>query len=78
MHAYIMLWFSCIIIIIIIINIYIYIHTHIHMYVYVYIGRFARDVCEKPASTVRCDMVLHRAFRARDIFEQCISSYVLV
>ena len=32
-----------------------------------YIRRFARDVYEKTTSTVRRDMVLHRAFRARHL-----------
>ena len=30
-------------------------------------GFFARDMYEKTASAVRCDMVLHRAFRARHL-----------
>ena len=30
-------------------------------------GRFARDASEQPASAARCDMVLHRAFRARHL-----------
>ena len=32
-----------------------------------YIGRFVRDMYENTASAVRCDMVLHRVFRARHL-----------
>ena len=57
--------------------IYIYIYISLHtMHSYTarrrgatrcHIRRFARDVCERPASAARCDVVLHRAFRARDL-----------
>ena len=73
MHIYISIHIYVYIYIYLFLSLYIYVYIYLSLSLSIYIYIFRRDL--RPAA-VRCDMVLHQAFRARHVRQNSIGGEV--